>query len=135
MTFLGILLLLGGIGICFGNLFIGLVVATIGIIILGVASNSKEKKEKETKDEEEGKEKEHCIAVRTAELMEQGKTPSDAKVQAETEYTLKKIKTEEESLNSPSSKNIKCKNCNNIIKKTARYCPHCNTLNDDYVAE
>ncbi len=87
MTFLGILLLLGGIVTCFGNLFIGLV-ATVGVIIIGYASNKKEDNEKDSKAEEAGKEKELWIAKRTADLMQEGKTPSDAKVQAETEHTF-----------------------------------------------
>lgn len=134
MTFLGILLLLGGIGICFGNLFIGLVVATVGVIIIGYASSKKENNEKESKAEEAVKEKELWIAKRTAELMQEGKSPSDAKVQAETEYTLKKAK-EEDNLKNPTANNTLCKGCNRIIKKTARYCAYCNTLNDDYIAE
>lgn len=135
MTFLGILLLLGGIVTCFGNLFIGLVVATVGVIIIGYASNKKESNEKESKAEEAGKEKELWIAKRTADLMQEGKSPSDAKVQAETEYTLKKAKEEETALKDPTSNNTLCKGCNRVIKKTARYCAYCNTLNDDYIAE
>lgn len=114
VTFLGILLILLGLGLIIGGFFlVGLIVITVGVICISASSKRKAEYERaaeerarakaekcraesETRKMQENEErakrkaatKELWIAKRTQELMDSGMLPSDAKVKAETEYTI-----------------------------------------------
>lgn len=114
MTFLGVLLILLGLGLIIGGFFlVGLIVITVGVICISAASKRKAEEEREAEERARAKaEKNHAdlenrkkqeheeharkvaaskelwIAKRTQELMDSGMLPSDAKIKAETEYTL-----------------------------------------------
>lgn len=114
VTFLGILLILLGLGLIIGGFFlVGLIVITVGVICISasaknkaeearvseerakaiIAKNREESENLRMRENEErarmrSASKELWIAKRTQELMDSGMLPSDARIKAETEYTL-----------------------------------------------
>lgn len=102
MKCLGVLLIITGIVFMVSVSFlIGLILIVLGVICISSANKREEEEEQEAKDRaerinaeavqrKEAQEKEVWIAKRTQELINSGLLPSDAKIQAETEYVLSK---------------------------------------------
>ena len=90
MTFLGILLIIAGVGCLFASVILGLILIALGCICIASSSNKKNAAQKAEKEKSETASKEEWILAKTKEYMDQGMTPSDAKVKAEVDYSLSK---------------------------------------------
>lgn len=90
MTFLGILLFIAGIGCLFASPLIGLIILTLGCICIASSSKKKKTTEKEENEKTTQENKESWILAKTKEYIDQGMTPSDAKVKAEVDYSILK---------------------------------------------
>ena len=117
MFFLGVVFLVGGVLTCFANIFIGLIFIGIGIALLTSEKEKQNKVKKEEQCEIHQKTKEQTIALRTNELIQEGDCASDAKIKAETEYTINKINEERKIELTLGANEIFCNACSKKYKK------------------